>query len=692
MTTSDRLTHEQIKQVCHPRKRREQVVCPGCSGVLNLFGADSFDCKNGCKEAEIAKLIRNHLSAGTRGPKASKPEKSKPSELPDWAGFTLTDYSKLKRLSAAGLGVCFGTFDSTLGEFQIETRHKGAPVVCWPYMDERGKVLATKVRLSHDSGDTYFRPRDPHIPYGLWLWTNRPAQDGKWPKTLVLCEGESNTHTFFAHDIPALGISGANGWRSEFAKIPVVANAEAIFVAQDPDRGGEAFVAAVKRDLPKAIALSFAPHKDASALHIALEEQREMDGDIAPTFLEKINEIVEGLDQSNDLQIEERIPSLPRITGTIHDLAVAIAPGLPYECKVAALFTVIGAILSGKVGLEGASHIQPRLYTCEIGIKGSGKSGANKEVKDALRPLMGDVFLQPSVDSGPALVQSLRQHPRMILDPDELSDLFEKARASKEGKNGLANELLKLHDQNVTGNNAKGNIALFGEQEQNLDNAQISILAGATPSGFPELWTNTSGKRGGLQTRFTLFHTAAKMVPEPQPPTDYALVESLVKKLAQRIPENLMVIEYPAALREKHFAWSNRLRETLVEDEGSRAPAFVSRMLIILTVTNGASAVTDEILTQALALADYQVELHRLLMPEDSYGWVQANEQRILAAFKKHGSHGLTQNDIRRYVTPHKHPGGIGPFLQAWANLIKADYVRKVEDGRKSAIYIAVGD
>jgi putative DNA primase/helicase len=276
MKNESRLTHDQLKKVLPAGTmvgKEYETQCPLCFHThLRLFDADGVKCENGCDTGAVIAHLRAKIA------QVEKPKKLKPSQLPDWKGFTLAEYCDAKRLSELALMFYFEAFES---------EHSGKPVVGFPYKDSSGKVLATKIRLSYDSHDTYFLPKDPHIPYGSWRFTNREDPAGNWPKDIVICEGESDTQTLAFHSIPALGISGSQGWRTDYAQLPAIKNAERIFIVQESDDAGTKFVARVGKDLPreKAFALKL-PEKDPSELHIILTERREIGDQTAPTFKE----------------------------------------------------------------------------------------------------------------------------------------------------------------------------------------------------------------------------------------------------------------------------------------------------------------------------------------------------------------------------------------------------------------------
>ncbi|HXW17143.1 MAG TPA: hypothetical protein VEJ39_02490, partial [Candidatus Acidoferrales bacterium] len=270
---TNKLTHQEMRGVLPAgcRKGKEwETTCPLCGhGHLRLFGDDGIKCMNGCATGDVIAWIRNalKLEPGKRSahPAVKSTKKAEPSD-----GISLTQYCQMKGLSELALRVFYS---STAAGTDLERKVNGKPAVAWPYMDATGNVLAYKVRKSRNSHDTFFDPKDPHIPYGLWL-----SQNGEQPKDLVLCEGESDQQTSTLYNIPALGIPGSQGWRTEYARLPVIKNAERIFVALDSDEDGTKFADKIAKDV-HIYRLVF-PTKDVNELHVTspMDEEKTIDG------------------------------------------------------------------------------------------------------------------------------------------------------------------------------------------------------------------------------------------------------------------------------------------------------------------------------------------------------------------------------------------------------------------------------
>jgi hypothetical protein len=92
----------------------------------------------------------------------------------------------------------------------------------------------------------------------------------------VLVEGESDAQTLWYHGIPALGVPGANTFRTEW--VDSIRDFD-LYIHREPDMGGEAFVKRTCGELHKAgvnkevYEISIPAFKDPSELHIHKPEE-----------------------------------------------------------------------------------------------------------------------------------------------------------------------------------------------------------------------------------------------------------------------------------------------------------------------------------------------------------------------------------------------------------------------------------
>src|SRR5215204_4064389 len=171
-------------------------------------------------------------------------------------GCTLGDYSKEKRLTE--------DFLRSLGLRDVTYLDK--PAVRIPYPDEEGQEVAVRFRISLDGAEKFrWRSGDKPTPYGLGLLAEARKAD-----YVVLVEGESDCHTLWYHEIPALGIPGASNWRDGWAAS--LDGIEKIYAVIEPDQGGDTLrekLTACQSIRERLHLLELAEHKDPSALHLA---------------------------------------------------------------------------------------------------------------------------------------------------------------------------------------------------------------------------------------------------------------------------------------------------------------------------------------------------------------------------------------------------------------------------------------
>lgn len=168
-------------------------------------------------------------------------------------GCTLAEYAEAKKLPVE--------FLKKLGLSEIT--YSNSPAVRIPYRDIDGEERAVRFRKATDGPDRF-----------AWKKGSKPFLYGLWrlgaPDSVVLVEGESDCHTLWHHEVPALGLPGAANWNEE-RDAPLLENVRVIYVVIEQDQGGET----VKQWLAKSCLrdrvclVNLGEHKDASALHVA---------------------------------------------------------------------------------------------------------------------------------------------------------------------------------------------------------------------------------------------------------------------------------------------------------------------------------------------------------------------------------------------------------------------------------------
>lgn len=199
-------------------------------------------------QEELFKTILSRLP-GNDGPhensEAAKEKKPKPSESKDWRGLTIQEYCVLK-----------GLLPGTLTQFfdVNEVTRRGKSVLAFPYHNEDGSVRLTKIRMSSSSHDAYTEPSGlDMLPFGLRNPMVCYAKPGSYD--LYVTEGETDCLTLAGFGHASIGISGAKGWKPDFAMLSAVENARQVFIVEQQDDAGRAATEKILKDLPDALVL-----------------------------------------------------------------------------------------------------------------------------------------------------------------------------------------------------------------------------------------------------------------------------------------------------------------------------------------------------------------------------------------------------------------------------------------------------
>jgi hypothetical protein len=147
-----------------------------------------------------------------------------------------------------------------------DVTYQDKPAVRIPYPDEEGHEAAVRFRVSLDGPEKFrWRSGNQPLPYGLRL-----LDEARAAGFVVLVEGESDCHTLWFYEIPALGIPGASNWRDEWATY--LDGIEKIYAIIEPDHGGNALrerLTGCEAIRERLHLLELDEHKDPSALHLA---------------------------------------------------------------------------------------------------------------------------------------------------------------------------------------------------------------------------------------------------------------------------------------------------------------------------------------------------------------------------------------------------------------------------------------
>jgi hypothetical protein len=182
------------------------------------------------------------------------------------------------------------------------------------------------------------------------------------------------------------------------------------------------------------------------------------------------------------------------------------------------------------------------------------------------------------------------------------------------------------------------------------------------------MWLGTGGGSDGLQSRFVLT-LSEQLMPRTKTGNNELAVGLAVCSLENMLNAVSSTIELPETVGT--FTRGLTGDGSHLDAKYTRVIDMGRRFALIVAACNGLTQIDDETMKLAAAFINYQVAAYEPLMPEDSYSWVQAVEQRIIAYFKKHQP--ATERDCRNNLRPDKSPAGLGTFKSAFNNLVTTE-------------------
>lgn len=172
-------------------------------------------------------------------------------EVGNKLGYSLAQYAQDKHLPEG--------FLRSLG--LTDRRYGGNPALRIPYRDAAGVEVAARYRIAATGEDKFrWQKGNRAQPYGLDRFNHSAGY-------VVLVEGESDAHTLWLFNVPAVGIPGASMWKPQWAQH---FTGLTVYIWQEPDQGGAQFTAKVGASLPDCRIITPPPgRKDISACHLA---------------------------------------------------------------------------------------------------------------------------------------------------------------------------------------------------------------------------------------------------------------------------------------------------------------------------------------------------------------------------------------------------------------------------------------
>ena len=170
--------------------------------------------------------------------------------------ITLKRYSKVKKLPIE--------FLKKQGLEEVEYRAKTSIKI--PYFDKDGDEIITRYRnkLKGDDQFKWGKGTKVHL-YGLWRLV-----EAKENNFILIVEGESDCHTLWYNEVPAIGVPGAGNWNEE-RDAHHLKHIPNIYFVMEPDEGGKTLFKKLNQSRLRSRigVIKLKGYKDASKMYIA---------------------------------------------------------------------------------------------------------------------------------------------------------------------------------------------------------------------------------------------------------------------------------------------------------------------------------------------------------------------------------------------------------------------------------------
>jgi hypothetical protein len=303
---------------------------------------------------------------------------------PNASGLTLAGYAEAKRLDSERLRAVGLT----------DCHYLGLPAVRMAYFDTTGNEITARFRVRLDKGENDDRFRWKRGSKAVTYGQNRLAA-ARERGYITLVEGESDCHTLWQYNEPALGISGAGCWNDD-RDAPLLDGIETIYVVREPDAGGDVLMrrmaTSVLRDRVRVVSLGDC--KDPSALHLA-------DPASFPARWQAAKETAVPL---ADIMAGEEMAASEAAWATCQMLAHA-PDLLDRAAETVAVLGVAGEMATVKiVFLAGVSRLLQR--PVNLALKGPSSAGKSFIVQQTLRLFPDEAYYALTAMSERALAYS----------------------------------------------------------------------------------------------------------------------------------------------------------------------------------------------------------------------------------------------------------------------------------------------
>ncbi|MFZ3246480.1 MAG: DUF3987 domain-containing protein, partial [Candidatus Acidiferrales bacterium] len=341
----------------------------------------------------------------------------------------------------------------------------------------------------------------------------------------------------------------------------------------------------------------------------------------------------------------------------------------PREFFYVDFLTYIGASISGRWQADFDLPCQPRLYTLKIAPSAwKRKSTSLRLTDDFMRELKvpGAARIVYGVGSAEGLTQNMaalsaaagcpidisfgRPNRRVLLYQDEFRRLEAKAEIKSSALRPMINE---MYESNRYSNHTK-------HSPIEITDGHLSLISNTTTASYEKLLNAAESREIGFLNRlFLVTGNTDKKIARPKRPHDSILgpIRRRTAELFEMLPPLIdghadpIIVPLTPEADALWCAWYESLEES---DDTARLDNIGMRLLGGLSFVNGQREIDTKLVQSTIDILEYEKRVRQEIRPIDGDSPLAKQEQRIIAALKKHDAP-MSERDLRRYANADYH-------------------------------------
>lgn len=385
----------------------------------------------------------------------------------------------------------------------------------------------------------------------------------------------------------------------------------------------------------------------------------------------------QGQDERQQEQQEEnttaKLPAFPPIiSGAAGEFAKVLSSVLeaPEHFFFISYLTCLGNEIADKVTLKTEILPQPRLYVLLLGESADDrKSTAIIKTIDFFKLCFPDFSISWGVGSAEGLQKLLEEKDKLLLCFDEFKQFVSKCKIDSSVLLPCVNTLFESnrYESRTKKNNIK------------ITSAHLSILAASTISTYERTW-DAAFTDIGFNNRLFLVPGSGKKqfsIPQRVSEEDWRCMKMQLSDVLHHY-SNSVELDFTDEAKELFHNWYMGLERSI---HTKRLDTYAMRLMILLAVNKMKSVVDTEIVSDVIALCDWQLNIRRRYDPIDADTAVAKIEEKIRRMLKEGRK---TIRELKRGV--HIERTGLWAYNQAMKNLQSAQEINYDKKTKKWGI------